>query len=207
MKLDDLTGRKFGRLVVICRAANIGRKTAWLCKCDCGNTKVSTMSNLKSGHVTSCGCAWKDIVPPLNKDLNTRHAESGTQLYRAWTNMRYRCNTPTCQCYKNYGGRGITICKEWGEYESFRDWALNNGFMEGLSIDRIDVDGNYEPSNCRWVSDKTQQNNKRNNVTLTFGGQTHTLQEWSEMTGINWTTLKRRINAGWNTEDTLTRKP
>lgn len=203
--LRDLTGQRFGRLTVIKRAKNIGRKTAWLCQCECGNTKVVTGSSLHGGQVRSCGCLWKEVVPKHNQEFNFRHGESGSKLHRTWCNMRYRCSNPNCKDYKNYGGRGITICDEWSSYENFRAWALDNGFADGLSIDRIDVNGNYEPSNCRWVSDKVQHNNTRRNHYLTMNGESHTIQEWSEITGIKWTTIKARIEMGWPIEKALTK--
>lgn len=206
MKFIDLTGKRFGRLVVLRRTDNIGKKPAWVCKCDCGNERIVTGSNLNSGNVQSCGCLWKEVTPEINKEKNTRHGDSHTKLHRAWTNMRYRCNNPNCREYKNYGGRGITICKEWDSYEAFRDWALANGFDSGLSIDRIDVNGNYEPSNCRWVGIKAQSNNTRRNNKLTYNNETHTIQEWSEITGINWTTIKERINRNWPIEEALTKE-
>lgn len=207
MKLVDLTGQRFGRLTVLSRAENVGKQTAWLCRCDCGNEKIVLSCNLKTGNTLSCGCRWADIVPKINKEVNTRHGDSNSKLHKTWVNMRYRCYNPNCKSYGNYGGRGITICEEWETYENFRDWSLANGFAEHLSIDRIDVDGNYEPSNCRWVSDKTQQNNKRTNRNLSYNGETHTLSEWAEITGIHWTTLKARIDLGWSTKDILTKKP
>jgi len=106
----------------------------------------------------------------------------------------------------NYGGRGIKICDEWDSYEAFRDWSLANGYEEGLSIDRIDNDGNYEPSNCRWVDAKTQGNNRRSNNNLTYNGDTHTIKEWSEITGINWSTIKERLKQGWTVERALSTK-
>lgn len=205
-KLKDLTGQRFGRLTVLKRVENIGRQTAWLCQCECGSTKIVTGSNLHGGKARSCGCLWNEIVPNRNREANLRHGESGSKLHKTWTNMRYRCNNPNCKSYKDYGGRGISVCEEWNSYEAFRDWSLQNGFAEGLSIDRIDVNGNYEPSNCRWVSDKVQHNNTRKNNYLTMNGETHTIQEWSEITGIKWTTLKARIEMGWTVEKALTKE-
>lgn len=206
LALIDLTGQRFGRLVVQERAANIGKQTAWLCKCDCGNEKIVTGSNLKLGHAQSCGCLWKEVVPEKNKEKNTRHGETHTKLHRTWVNMRYRCNNPNCWQYKDYGGRGISVCEDWELYEAFRDWAIASGYSDDLSIDRIDVDGNYEPSNCRWVGMKTQSNNTRRNHVLTYNNQTHTIQEWSEITGINWTTIKARIERNWPIEEALTKE-
>lgn len=203
----DLTGQRFGKLVVVERVENIGRQTAWLCKCDCGSEKVVMAWNLKTRNTSSCGCLWQEVVPEHNKELNTRHGESHTKLHKVWRNMRYRCFNPNSKSYEDYGGRGITICEEWNVFEKFRDWALKNGYEETLTIDRIDVDGNYCPENCRWVSEKKQQNNKRNNNYITFNGNTHTIKEWSEITGIGWSTIKGRLKAGWPVEKTLTQKP
>ena len=206
-KLIDLSGQRFGRLTVIERAANNGTKTMWECKCDCGNTKVVSGSNLKNGNVKSCGCYWRDVVPKVNQEKNFRHGDSGTKLHKVWANMRYRCNNPRCKCYDNYGGRGISICAEWSSYENFRDWALRNGYAEGLSIDRIDNDGNYEPANCRWVSMKTQINNRRVSRMLTYNGASHTISEWSEITGIKWSTINERLKNGWTIEKALSKAP
>lgn len=206
-KLIDLSGQKFGRLTVLKRAENKGKQTAWTCKCDCGNTTVVSACNLKSGHTHSCGCLWDEVVPTVNNELNTRHGETNTKLHKAWRNMRYRCFTPSCEAYGNYGGRGITVCAEWESYEAFRDWSLNNGFGEGLSLDRIDNDGDYCPENCRWVSMKVQQNNRRVNHCITFNGATRTIGEWATVTGIGWTTIKERLKRGWSIGDALTKTP
>lgn len=204
-KLIDLTGQRFGRLTVIERAENKGEQTAWRCKCDCGKIVDVRGGNLKSGHTTSCGCYWSEVVPQINHELNYRHGLTQTKLNRAWANMRYRCNNPNCKSYKNYGGRGISICEEWDVFENFMEWSLKNGFCEGASLDRIDNNGNYEPSNCRWVSMKTQGNNRRTNHFVTYKGETHTIKEWSEITGIKWSTIKERLKKGWTTEDALTK--
>lgn len=206
-KLHDLSGQRFGRLTVFERAENKGKQTAWLCKCDCGKIVAVMGWNLRTGNTKSCGC-WRDEkVPQVNKELNTRHGESHTKLHKAWCNMRYRCFNAKCKFYDIYGGRGITICDEWSNYEAFRDWSLANGFAEGLSLDRIDVNGDYCPENCRWVSEKVQQNNKRDNNYLTFNGATHTIQEWADITGIGWSTIKERLKNGWTVDEALTRKP
>ena len=207
MKLIDLTGQRFGRLVVVERAESKGKRTMWKCLCDCGNTKVVGAGNLKNGHTTSCGCVWHEVVPEVNRSINTRHGMSQTKLHKAWANMRYRCFNPRCKCYDNYGGRGITICDKWNEFEPFMEWALNNGFADGMSLDRIDVNGNYEPSNCRWVSWEVQENNKRNSSYLTLNGQTYTISEWARITGLKDSTIRERIKRGWTVEDALTKKP
>jgi len=151
----ELVGQKFGRLRVLKFSyVNKGRQSCWLCKCDCGNEKVIIGSRLKGRRVISCGCYMRETTGRLNY----KHGDSSTRLYNIWRGMRNRCNN---EGYKNYGGRGIKVCEEWKEYILFRDWALENGYQDRLSIDRLDNDGNYEPGNCRWADRKTQNGNQR----------------------------------------------
>lgn len=133
-----------------------------------------------------------------------KHGMAGTRLYRAWTNMRNRCNRKADKEYKHYGGRGIKVCEEWkNDFETFKEWALSNGYYDNLTLDRIDTNGNYEPNNCRWITRKAQNNNMTTNVRLTYNGITHNLSEWSEITGISYPTIQGRVRRGWKTEDIL----
>lgn len=164
--LIDLTGLRFGRLTVIEYAgANAHRKKAWVCRCDCGNVLTVAGASLKNGNTKSCGCYKRDKLT----DRNTTHGGTIDRLYGIWSCMKHRCNTPTYKKYKDYGGRGIRVCEEWeNSYEAFKSWAMANGYDETApfgecTIDRIDVNGNYEPTNCRWVDMKTQNNNMRRN--------------------------------------------
>lgn len=161
----DLTGKRFGRLTVIERAGIEKNGTVkWLCKCDCGRMTVVRSFRLRSGITKSCGCYAKEVSARTHGEP---HGCSDDRLYGVWQTMKARCNRPTNTKYKDYGGRGITVCDEWNRsFTKFRTWALKNGYdydapYGQCTLDRIDVNGNYEPSNCRWVDAKTQANNQR----------------------------------------------
>lgn len=158
-KVNDLTGKKFGRLTVIKRCgSNKNRRALWLCQCDCGNTKIILGNSLLSKSTLSCGCYNKEH----SKNIHTKHSLSYTKLYKVWGGMKTRCYNPNFMYYCNYGGRGIAICKEWkDDFSNFYKWAISNGYREGLTIDRINNDGNYEPSNCRWITRAEQNRNQR----------------------------------------------
>ena len=136
---------------------------------------------------------------------NYRHGMRHTRIYNIWRSMRQRCSNPNCINYHNYGGKGISVCDEWNSsFEAFYEWARLTGYEEDLTIDRKDVKGNYEPSNCKWSSYKQQANNKTNNKLLAFQGEIHTLGEWASITGIKLSTIWARLNRGWSVEKTLT---
>lgn len=203
MKLIDLTGQQFGYLKVIKRLENDTKtnKSRWLCKCVCGKEINVSGDNLRSGGQKSCGCQQH------NGSLN---GLSKSPLYQVLKGMRVRCNNKNNNAYKNYGGRGIKVCDEWLNKENgflnFYNWSMNNGYEKGLTIDRIDVNGNYEPSNCRWATMEEQCNNKRNNHIITINDETHTLTEWANIYRINSKLLERRIKGGFMT-DNLFAKP
>lgn len=175
-KSVDLVGKRFGRLVVLKRADDYFTKSGkkikyWECVCDCGNKKNVRHANLQSGQTSSCGCLHKEIVGSLNR-THGLSSKCG-RLYPLWKSIKYRCYCKTCKSYKNYGGRGITMCDEWkDDFTSFCKWAIENGYKEEktdkginvLTIDRIDVNGNYEPDNCRFITNAEQAQNKRNSI-------------------------------------------
>jgi hypothetical protein len=198
MKAIDLVGKRFGRLTVLKRAyveqQGHGSHAHWLCKCDCGNETVVDGSNLRRGTTKSCGCYQKERL--------VTHGETNSRLYGIWRTMKTRCYNQSYYQFDRYGGRGIAICDEWiNDFQAFYDWSIANGYRDDLSIDRIDNDGNYEPSNCRWATAKEQSNNTRRNVCIEFNGESHTMAEWAEILGIRYATLyKRIVQRHWDLE-------
>lgn len=195
--IKDLTGKRFGRLTVLERMEDGDRRAKWLCKCDCGRIKIVASTNLIQGNTVSCGC--------LNRENQTTHGKSKTRLYRIYNNMKNRCYNSNVKAFPDYGGRGIKVCDEWlADFMNFYNWAMTNGYDDTKSIDRIDNDGSYEPSNCRWVGLKAQQNNKRSNIMLEYKGKTKTVAEWADEVGIPRGIVYDRIKKGWTTEEALT---
>lgn len=208
-KAKDLTGMRFGRLVVLSRAENsMTGKPMWNCLCDCGNECVKQGSALVSGDTKSCGCYNREKLK-----ARAKHGDAHGRLYSVWNMMKQRCGDQNNKSYKNYGQRGISVCEEWkNSYELFRDWALSNGYdanakTHKCTIDRIDNNGNYCPENCRFVSATEQARNMRSNNIVTYKGQSKTLSEWSEETGIRAITIGDRLRHGWSVEEALTIKP
>ena len=202
----DLTNKKFGRLTAISIDSCDNGKTYWRCKCDCGNEHVVLTNRLISGHTTSCGCRKEEINKAIS-DINKTHELSNSRIYGIYRGMISRCYKKYSNNYNRYGGRGITICKEWlDDFMNFYKWAMENGYYDDLSIDRIDVNGNYCPENCRWATAKEQANNTRSTVFLTYNGQTKSASEWSRITGISRNTITRRKRSGWTDEECLTIK-
>lgn len=190
---DDISGKKFGKLLVIKISPTEHGDAYFECLCDCGNKKIVRGVDLKRGSVKSCGCLRDNFVPK-----NKTHGMSKTRLFRIWAGMRQRCENPNNQKYNIYGGRGIKVCQEWQEFIPFMEWAYDNGYKDNLTIDRVDSNGNYEPSNCRWSSLKKQANNTRSTIFLTYNGETKPASEWSEITGIPQNTITARKRKGWD---------
>ena len=178
----------------------------WRCKCDCGNETIVSKTHLRTGHTRSCGCLFTEWGHKPRPSV-AKHYQSKTRIYRIWSGMLDRTTNPKSKSYSNYMGRGIGVCDEWKTFTNFRDWALTHGYSDNLSIDRIDVNGNYEPSNCRWVDMKTQSRNKRETIYVTRKGQTKPLIDWCEIEGIDYYRVHQRITAGWPIERALTTIP
>ena len=201
-----MIGKRFERLTVLeqdlSKTRGNGKSRVWVCKCDCGNTVYVTTGDLNSGNTKSCGCYRRDN----SRKNNTTHGRSRSTLYNVWNTMKARCYNKNNGKYPSYGGRGITVCQEWlHDFTVFYDWAISNGYKRGLSIDRIDVNGDYEPTNCRWADRIVQANNTRTNRMIEFNGEKHTVAEWSRITGITASALYHRLWRGWSVEDALTR--
>ena len=215
-KAESLIGKTFNMLTVIERDNNkvySNGKTyvMWKCRCECGNVLSVSALHLKNGHTKSCGCMHRNNAKKLNYSHGGRSKDDPgkNRLYGVWSNMKNRCNNQNCKEYKHYGGRGIVVCEEWEKnFESFCTWAFNNGYDASVkrgkcTLDRINVDGNYCPENCRWVDQKTQCNNTRKNVRLVYNNEEHTLSEWRDITNIPIETIRWRINNGWEIKDVL----
>ena len=185
----SIIGKRFGRLTVLdFDHQDVRGKTYWLCRCDCGNNTIVKRGHLTNGAIVSCGC--------YQRERRIKHGFYGTPLYSSWDHMIQRCNNKNNDDYYRYGGRGITVCDEWSDFVIFRDWALNNGYEPGLSIDRINNNDGYYPDNCRWVDQQTQSNNTRRNHYVTWCGNTHTISEWARLFNIPYSVLYNRVYRG-----------
>lgn len=198
----DLTGQRYGRLTVLQRDGHIHGKTAWICRCDCGKIVRKDANAMRQGYSLSCGCMRRELAAIRH----TTHDHCGTRLYNIYHDMKARCYRKTCPKYSTYGARGIKICDEWlNDFTTFYDWAIANGYKENLTIDRIDNNGNYEPGNCRWVTNKVQSLNRRSNHILECQGQKKTISEWCEITGLSYSTISARVGKlQWSAEKALT---
>lgn len=202
-KIVDLTGKRAGKLVgVKVVGSDAYGRAMWLFKCDCGNEVVRQSSimvqAIKKHKESHCGCS-----PSLKTHGLTKQHK---KMYWVWASMIQRCTNPSSKDFADYGARGITVHPDWRiNFASFCDWSLANGYQPGLSIDRIDNSKGYEPSNCRWVTTKDQLRNQRKTVMVTWRGETRPLIEWSEITKINYRTLRQRLFVNkWDVEKAMT---
>lgn len=192
----NIIGKRFGRITVIGYYYK-NHNYYCDCVCDCGNKKIIRSSSLLCGYTKSCGCLAREVT----SKVRFRHGKNGCndRIYDIWMCMKNRCNNPNDKRWQNYGGRGITVCKEWNDdFLVFREWALNNGYDNKLTLDRIDNNKGYSPDNCRWATMLQQANNRRGNVIIEYDGEKHTLSETARKYNINVQTLSWRLRTGWD---------
>lgn len=202
MKALDLTGARFGRLAVIRRAGSKLGTSTWVCLCDCGQETVARANHLRRGNTRSCGC----LQIETRSAVHTKHGEllggKFTHEYRAWGHIKSRCNNQKHPRYKDYGGRGIKVCERWAA--SFADFLTDMGRCPpGLTLDRRDNDGDYEPNNCRWASDSEQSSNRRSSRYLEHDGQRMTVLQWAKRLGVRHQLISSRLSRGWSVSQTL----
>lgn len=179
---EDIKGKRFGRWLVLNKSDSRNGQSSWLCICDCGNKSVVYLRALKTGESKSCGCLKKEVASRFHR----RHGAVDTKEYRSWQHAKARCYNKNNEAYPNYGGRGIKMCDKW--VEAFENFIADMGLApsEKHSLDRFpDINGHYEPNNCRWATKKEQQNNRRNNHYITYNDETRTMTEWAEFLGEN----------------------
>lgn len=203
--MENIVNQKFNRLLVVRKAHENG--ALYECVCDCGKTVYAYANSIISGNIKSCGCYRLEKI----RNLQLKHDMAHTRLYNVWKDLKKRCYNPNCKSYKNYGAKGIKVCKEWKDnFTAFHDWAFDNGYDKNASygqctIDRIDTNGDYCPENCRWVSLKEQANNRNNNFLITYNGETDTMSNWATKVGISYNCIFKRINElHWSTEKAFT---
>lgn len=206
-KLIDLTNKQYGNLEVNgihkrYKTPNGTNRILWDCTCKCGKTVIVDGASLRSGHTSSCGCLSSRTTV---QDRNRTHGKSNTRLYSIWCGMHSRCYNQNRRSYHHYGAKGITVCQEWHDYITFERWALANGYTDTLTIERLDVEGNYEPSNCCWISKSQQSDNRSTSLIYSYNGKTQNLMHWSKESGIKYSTLYARLKVyGMDFETAIT---
>ena len=201
-KVIDMTGYEAGRIKVVERAGkNKSGNILWRYECSCGGGGIATADAIR--RMKSCGCIRKENGKEFFHNFNITHGESRTRIYTIWGNMINRTSNKKNKDYKNYGGRGITVCEEWKDYLTFKKWALENGYSDTLTLDRIDNDKGYYPGNCRWADEETQNNNKQQSRKLEYRGKIKSVEQWAKEYNINRSTLVNRLNKGMSIKEAL----
>lgn len=209
-KLNDLTGKKFGRLTVVSRAENDKHgQTMWLCVCDCGTESTVGRCGLVGGSTKSCGCLQRERSAERCSRIMKTHGGSRDRLYSVWNGMLQRCENSNRPNFKSYGGKGISVCEDWHDFSVFREWAIESGYQESAkygdcTLDRIDNNGDYEPSNCRWANMTQQHRNTGYNRIVNYNGKGVALSEACELAGLSYHAVCQRINTmGWSSAKAL----
>jgi len=195
--LKVMPGDRYGRLTITFEVPTMHKHRRFQCQCDCGREKAVTLHKLRAGNTRSCGCLQRE-----SRSSHTRtHGASRTLLYAVWYGIKQRCYNERCREFPYYGARGISVDPEWQRFEPFRDWALANGYQRGLSIERIDNDGNYEPGNCKWIPRREQSKNTRKSLRITYNGRTQILKDWAAELSLPYLALyKRIVMRGWTVD-------
>lgn len=201
-----MIGEKFGRLVVTASAPrNYDGRLMWMCHCECGAGKAILQRSLQRGLTNSCGCLQRETFSAMAKAKSYRHGYAKTPTYISWQAMKTRCFNEKDEHWPDYGGRGITVCERWGEFQNFL--ADMGERPAGMTLDRIDVNGNYQPGNCRWANQETQASNKRNTVLVEAEGKSQSVSAWAREKGLSPITLHGRLQKGWSIERALNELP
>lgn len=198
-RLNIRPGDRYGRLVIVREVERRNRRRYFMCRCDCGAEVAARLTSMRFGDTKSCGCLRRE----QNATAGQTHGLHGKGAYSAWHSMKQRCLNPNAVSYHHYGGRGITITPDWIAFEPFNRWAIANGYRKGLSLERIDVNGNYEPGNCTWIPRSEQPSNTRRCVRLTYRGKTKILKHWAEEYGHKPRLVGNRLKRGWTLERAL----
>lgn len=200
-QMVNRVGARFGRLTVLKHEGVRAGHRYWRCKCDCGEMRIVESGNLTSGNTQSCGCWQKEVTGNANSTHGYTRGK-GSTTYAVWCSMLARCNNPNTKAFKDYGGRGVTVCRRWLKFENF---LVDMGEKpEGLTLDRKNNNKNYSKRNCRWVTRKDQNRNRRSNIHLTHKGKTKLLVEWAELLGFSRSALYHRYDRGWPVDRILT---
>lgn len=203
--IHDLTGKRYGNLVVLSLFEVKNRRSYWNCQCDCGNQKTVRSDALISYKTVSCGCL-KKRQDRINLTASHKGGRTKERLYHIWMSMRQRCKNPNNHAFHDYGGRGITVSPLWEDYDVFKKWAYENGYNDSLTIERKNVNGNYEPNNCCWIPYSLQARNTRKTVYFSFDSGERPMVEWSDITGIKKATLYARLKRGHTNKSVLLSK-
>lgn len=204
MKIINEIGNVYGRLRVISITDSKNNRARWLCECSCGKKTIVDGSSLRRGDIKSCGCLKNELTSKRFK----KHGLKNHKLYGVRIKFISRCYNNNDKDYKNYGGRNIKVCKEWrNDFKTFYDWSLNNGYKEGLTIERIDVNGNYSPNNCKWIHNSEQSLNWRRSLKFTYKNETKDIRYFSNKYNIKYNTLRGRLQNGWSISDAIEIKP
>jgi len=187
-------GDRFGRLRIIQEGKIRHGRRRFVCICDCGNKKSVDLSHLRRGAIISCGCYRNELA----KIRNTKHGLYKSRIYRTWLGMKTRCDNHNVESYKHYGGRGIKLCKQWLSFEAFCKWSMAHGYRDDLTIERKNVNGNYCPTNCTWISQSDQMSNTRRAPGVYFNGQRRSIRQWAKHYGVHHQTVYNRLNRGWS---------